>query len=110
MVFQSVILLLWSFALVYISCEFGHRLSTAFIEIDHEIGQIHWYKLPQKIWKMLPLAMAAAQKPIYLRVFGSIACAREDFKAVCMTYECTKMHGKGNNRNLCSGCPYFFRW
>lgn len=34
---------------------------------------------------MLPIVMAAAQEPVYLRVFGSKACAREDFQKVCNT-------------------------
>lgn len=57
----------------------------AFIGIDHAMDQMNWYKLPVKLCKMLPIVMAAAQEPVYLRVFGSKACAREDFQKVCNT-------------------------
>lgn len=80
---QSVILLILSLTFVFLPCEFGYKLSEAFEEIDYEIDQMHWYKFPAKMWKMLPLFLVGAQEPVYLHVFGSKSCAREDFKAVC---------------------------
>lgn len=81
-ILQSFIALIWSFTLVLVSCEFGHRLSMAYDEIDLVIDQMHWYKFSAKLWKMLPILMNGCQIPIYLRVFGSTSCTREDFKRV----------------------------
>lgn len=71
-----------SFALVFLECEIGHELCSSFIEIDYAVEQMDWYKFPANLWRLLPMLMAAAQKPVNLRVFGSTSCAREDFKGV----------------------------
>lgn len=84
-VFQNFFGLIWSFVLIFLSCEFGHKLSCAFNEIDFGIGQMYWYRCPAKVWKLLPMLMAFAQEPVFLRVFGSTSCARSDFKGVCVT-------------------------
>lgn len=71
-----------SFALVFVCCEFGHKMSTAFEQIDHVIGKSHWYRFPLHVWKMLPMLVAGAQESAGLRVFGSVSLTREDFKNV----------------------------
>lgn len=76
-----------SFAIVFLCCEFGHKLSKAFEQIDCVIDKLHWYKFPLHIRKMLPILITNAQEPVALRVFGSVSCAREDFKNVCIILE-----------------------
>lgn len=71
-----------SIGFVFVCCEFGEKLSNAFDEIDSVIKQFDWYKFPVKLGKMLPMLIASAQEPAKLSVFGSISCAREDFKNV----------------------------
>ena len=72
----------WSFALVFIVCELGQRVSNGFDDIDSKIDQLRWYKLPKDLWRMLPILMAGSQNPARLAVFGSIKCNRESFKLV----------------------------
>lgn len=74
-----------SVGFVFVCCEFGHKLSYAFEEIDHVITQLDWYKFPLQLEKLLPILVVCAQQPADLRVFGSVSCAREDFKTVCLT-------------------------
>lgn len=83
MLLQRCNQMLTAFAIVFVCCEFGHRLSKSFDKIDLDIGRLHWYKFPVQLWKMLPILMVGTQEPVTLRVFGSIFCAREDFKNVC---------------------------
>ena len=72
------------FTVVFVFCEFGHRLSKAFGEIEYIIEKLHWYKFPVQMWKLLPTLVMGAQKPAKLSVFGSVSCTREDFKKVCI--------------------------
>ena len=87
MLLQRVNETLTSFALVFVCCEFGHKLSNAFEQIDNQIGELHWYGFPVQVWKMLPTLIAGAQKSCGLRVFGSASCTREEFKNVCIFFE-----------------------
>lgn len=74
----------WSFSLVYVVSDFGHKVSAAFDKIDYTFKQIDWYLLPYEIWKLLPIVFAAAQQPTELAVFGRISCSREDFRNVSL--------------------------
>lgn len=76
--------LFWSFALVYLVCNFGHKVSAAFEDIECAFDQISWYLFPYEMWQRLPIIVAAAQQPAELTVFGSISCSREDFKKVSL--------------------------
>ena len=72
----------WSFAFMYLFCEFGERVSNGFDELNDAIYQSDWYTLPLHIKRMLPTVILAAQQPIGIRIFGSIRCSRETFKKV----------------------------
>ena len=72
----------WSFAFVFVVCEFGQIMSNAYTEIDHEVCQLDWYLFSMEIQKILPTLMIVTQKPVGLDVFGNISCGREDFKKV----------------------------
>ena len=68
--------------LTFIACELGQRMSDAFEGIEFTIDQFDWHLFPIEIQQMLPMIMAAAQQPVLLECFGSIACTRETFKKV----------------------------
>lgn len=70
---------------VFVCCEFGHKLSKAFEEINDTIDRLNWYKFPVQIWKCLPILIVGAQTPATISVFGSVSCTREDFKNVRMS-------------------------
>lgn len=75
--------LLWvSLVIAFIPCEFGERLSTAMMEIDHFINQFEWYLFPIEIQKLLPIIIHSVQQPIEVKCFGSIALIRDTFKKV----------------------------
>ena len=73
---------LYSFGIVFMACEFGQRMTSAFADINILIGQFNWYKFPLKIKKMLPVILMSAQEPVVLEVFGNIACSRETYQKV----------------------------
>lgn len=76
-------LLVWSFAIIFSVCEFGEGLSGTFGEINYLYDQFAWYLFPNDVQHMLSTLMIFAQRPIELRVFGSVSCERITFKKVC---------------------------
>lgn len=66
----------WAFAVIFGICEFGQRLCGAFDEVNHLYDQTAWYLFPYNVQHALSYLMMVAQKPVELRVFGSISCGR----------------------------------
>lgn len=75
----------WAFNLVFFSTEIGQRFSNAFEEIDDEMNQIDWYRLPIKIQRLLPIAMMNTQATVAIDCFGSLSCNHETFRKVIST-------------------------
>lgn len=78
----AILIMFWSFAQIFLFCEFGERLIDRFAEIDNEMFGWNWYKFPIGVQKILPLIMKGTQKPVKVEGFGNIQCARETFKIV----------------------------
>lgn len=74
----------WSCAGIVGICEFGERLCSTFEEINDMYHQFAWYRFPCKAKRMLITLLMIAQKPVELRVFGSISCGRVTLKSVSM--------------------------
>lgn len=74
----------WSFSLVFLVCNFGHKVSIAFEETGYAFDQINWYLFPYEMWNSLPTIIVGVQQPAKLTVFGKISCSREDFKNVSL--------------------------
>lgn len=72
----------WSFALVFIFCELGERVSTGFTEISDVINQFEWYLFPIGIRQTLPIVICYVQKPVVIHGIGNIACVRLMFEKV----------------------------
>lgn len=72
----------WSFAIIFGVCEFGEKLSESFGGIAYVYDKFTWYSFPYDVQHKLPTLIIFAQKPIELRVFGSISCGRITFKNV----------------------------
>lgn len=66
----------WSFAFVFISCEFGERLSTAFSNINDVLIQFEWHSFPIEIMQMLPTIICNAQIPVIVGGIGNLVCTR----------------------------------
>lgn len=81
----------WSFALIFIYCEFGERVSTGFSELNDAINQFNWYTFPIEIQRDLPIVMIFAQEPVVVSGFGNIACVRLTFKSVSAINSWTRL-------------------
>lgn len=68
-------------------CEFGERLSESYGEISDAYDQLNWHLFPRKAQHMLITQLIMAQRPVQLRVFGSICCGRITMKDVGTTFE-----------------------
>lgn len=68
--------------LAFISCELGHRMTDAFVQINYSVDRFRWYLLPIEIKRMLPMVIRSAQEPISLECFGTTTCTRDVFKSV----------------------------
>lgn len=71
-----------TFMVIFFVCEFGHRVSDSFEETNNAIGELKWYLFPTDTWKLLPIVVAGAHKPVVFTVFGSVSCSRMDFQTV----------------------------
>lgn len=80
--FLAVALLFWAFFQIFLYCEFGERLMERFDEIEDEVFNWSWYKMPLNIQKMLPIIINGIQQPVGLTGFGGIRCTREAFQNV----------------------------
>lgn len=78
----------------------GEQLTGSFEEINDVYGQLAWYSFPCEAEQMLIILMGMAQKPVQLRVFGSISCGRVALKNVC------KASRTEHNRILCKSFTF----
>lgn len=74
--------LFWTYAIVFATCECGHRVEVAFEAINYEIGQINWLCFSVDVKRILPIFIIDAQQPVRLDVFGSFSCGRVEFRKV----------------------------
>lgn len=79
---KPLTLVVWSFVIEFIYCEFSERVCTRFEAVDDKISEIEWYVLPVEIQKMAPIIMMSTQKPVFLRGFANAVLSRETFKKV----------------------------
>lgn len=79
-------LLLWSFILVFITCEFSEMVTERFECFNDAIDQCDWYLFPHDIQRMFLIVLANTQQSIFLQSFGNIPCSRDSFKRVFYRY------------------------
>ena len=72
----------WAFALLFLFCEFGQKLTNHFDQLNVAINDCDWTSFPKKIQKILPIIMQNTQRPVVLRTFENASCSRETFKRV----------------------------
>lgn len=72
----------YSFGLLFISCETCHQLSNAFEECGETFDQFTRYAFPVNIQRNMPLVINFGQQPVEFYCFGSIACTRDTYKRV----------------------------
>lgn len=69
-----------AFFFVFLACECGEQVRHAYNEIECELHQLSWYRLPIELRKILPKVLLYAQEPVIIRGFGSFASSREVFR------------------------------
>lgn len=77
-----VILVFWSFVIIYFYCNHGEMMTTQFNDFNEQVCQCNWYFLPMEIQKMLLILLSATGQPVLIRGYGSIVCTRDSFKNV----------------------------
>lgn len=77
-----LMLVFWSFGIVFLFCELGQRLTDQFNEIDKEINRFDWFKFPLRVRKVLPIIMNGTQSLVEIKGFGNIPCSRDSFQNV----------------------------
>lgn len=73
---------LFSFAVVFMFCEFGEQLRRRFDEINNAICDLDWYTFPPHVQRMIPTILLSAQNPPELMAYGGVSSSRITFKAV----------------------------
>lgn len=71
-----------AFIIIFCVCDFGERLTGAFEEIVYVCNRFAWHLFPCHVQRMLSTLILVAQKPVELRVIGSISCGRITFQNV----------------------------
>lgn len=77
---RILILVWWSFAIIFLFCEPGHRVATSFEEIEKEISECNWYSFSLEVQQMLVIFLVNAQQPTTVNGFANTECTREFMK------------------------------
>lgn len=67
---------------MFIYCYLEEQIVAAFEKINESAYEMSWYLMPIDMRKQLLSMMAIAQRPVYLRGFGSIRCSHAFFRKV----------------------------
>lgn len=67
---------------IFLICFFGQYQLDNFERLNDSICMCEWYRFPIGTQRILDAMLVAAQRPVYIRGFGSSACMRESFKEV----------------------------
>lgn len=71
-----------SFALIFLICECGERVTEQLDVFYEEFIQCNWYLFPMKVQRMLVIFIVYAQQSLLIRGYGNIVCTRDAFKSV----------------------------
>lgn len=75
-------LALWVFALSFILCEFGQRVTDQFEEYSVEFDRCKWNNLPIEMKRMYLVFLSDVQQPKNIQSYGRIVYTRQTFKRV----------------------------
>lgn len=81
-IIQVVILIFGALCPFFLLCHFGGNVTNRFEKVGDDVYQLEWYNLPIEMQKQLPIIMASAQKPIYIRGYGDTRSTYFVFKKV----------------------------
>ena len=86
-IITPVVLMLWSFVMIFFFCEFGEMLTKQFNIYDEVLCQCNWYSYPFDIQKVLLIVMVNTQQPTILRGYANMFCSRGFFKQVSISVQ-----------------------
>lgn len=72
----TVLLIFYVNVGIGVVCEIGQQIFDLFEDIIDKFDQIDWYPYPIEIKRTLPTVFGIAQKPVYLKFFGSITASK----------------------------------
>lgn len=67
---------------IIVQFKLEQRFSDSISEMDEVITQYDWYLFPYKVRRILPMVMQNTQKPIIIKCFGDVLCARIQMQKV----------------------------
>lgn len=79
---KRIILMFWSFALIYAFCENGEMVANDFIDFEKELGQCNWYLFTLRLQRIYIIVLMNAEQSTVVHGFGNIVCVRESMKRV----------------------------
>lgn len=77
-----MVLLFWSFAVVYIFCDGGEMFTAKFQDFNDELEKCDWYTFPIKFQRMHAILLVNAQQTVNIHGFGNILLTRDVMKKV----------------------------
>lgn len=75
-------MLFWSFALVFLTCEFCEQLTKHFEMLEDAVCQCNWHLFSLKMQRIFVVVLTSAQQPVAIEGFGNALCTRDAFKKV----------------------------
>lgn len=82
--FVTILHVCLAYGQIFVICMSGQHQTDHFERLNESIFMSEWYQFPVKSQQLLHAMLVAAQRPVYIRGFGSGACTRESFKEVHM--------------------------
>ena len=82
---RPITLVFWSFASMFLLCEYGQMVTTRFEDIDEAVYQSEWHSFPDKIQRILPTIINNTQQLVIISGFCDVEYTRETFDSVSWT-------------------------
>lgn len=79
---RPITLVFWSFASMFLLCEYGQMVTTRFEDIDEAVYQSEWHSFPDKIQRILPTIINNTQQLVIISGFCDVQYTRETFDSV----------------------------
>lgn len=78
----AILEMIWSFAAIFLFCEFGEKVTERFEKFHDELWQCDWYLCSAEIQRIYLLFMVDVQQLALFKGYANIRCTREMFKKV----------------------------
>lgn len=72
----------WVFALTFLFCEPGERVSNRFGMFGEELERCNWYELSMEMQRMYMIFLSDTQQTMNIQSYGGIQCTRDTSKRV----------------------------